>query len=235
MHPSCRFCHSLWQNQFQELGQLQGPRNGSDPLAVELQTRQVLGQRAVRGIPNLDRSRETWRDSGVEGDSSAQPRTRRGPCTPPGSQEGALTSLLDAKEEVRTPHLCDVVTACNIPRGQFWQKVKVMERLVLKTLNGRLVVPTPLFFLEEGLKIAKALLEIVVGDYEVMQFRPSLLALATWKVAAEITGADDQDFRPEKMYITRGQFGCCYRKVKEIAVTTHKTDLYDMTSFYSSP
>ncbi|XP_025077891.1 uncharacterized protein LOC112554360 [Pomacea canaliculata] len=226
MHPSCRFCHSLWQNQFQELGQLQGPRNGSDPLAVELQTRQVLGQRAVRGIPNLDRSRETWRDSGVE------------------------------EEEVRTPHLCDVVTACNIPRGQFWQKVKVMERLVLKTLNGRLVVPTPLFFLEyfrlcnhqrchnscqcqlhsvHRLKIAKALLEIVVGDYEVMQFRPSLLALATWKVAAEITGADDQDFRPEKMYITRGQFGCCYRKVKEIAVTTHKTDLYDMTSFYSSP
>lgn len=49
---------------------------------------------------------------------------------------------------MRTPHLCDAVTACNIPRGQFWQKVKVMELLVLKTLNGRLVVPTPLFFLE---------------------------------------------------------------------------------------
>lgn len=105
MHPSCRFCHSLWQNQFQELGQLQGPRNGSDPLTVELQTRQVLGQRAVRGIPNLDRSRETWRDSGVEGDSSAQPRTRRGPCTPPGSQEGALTSLGDAKVTVPSPTL----------------------------------------------------------------------------------------------------------------------------------
>ncbi|XP_041372856.1 cyclin-O-like isoform X2 [Gigantopelta aegis] len=142
-----------------------------------------------------------------------------------------ITSLLVAAklEEVSPPEIADLVEGMTYTRAS----VKELEQLVLMAIKFDLMVPTSLFFLEffaaactatssdadiENLRQARAfarcVLHLSLQDYDLCQFRPSLLALCMWKAAVRQIGVSDGEYYPSGIYCTRGRYDKCLSQVK---------------------
>ncbi|XP_050400045.1 cyclin-O [Patella vulgata] len=165
-----------------------------------------------------------------------------------GLQLLGLTCLLVAskQEEVTPPEIQELFEVSTVNYSR--EELKTLERHVLMAIGFDLFIPTSQYFLEhfatlclsqaygfendklrEARAFSRCILELSLQDYDLCQFRPSLVALCMWKVAIEHIGVLDGDFFPDGIYCTRGQYDKCLEECRVFSKNL-KTSFPDISS-----
>ncbi|KAL3865548.1 hypothetical protein ACJMK2_042943 [Sinanodonta woodiana] len=166
-----------------------------------------------------------------------------------------VTALLIAckQEEIAPPLISEILHKCgeNFPPEQ----VKQLEKIVLMSINFDLMPPNSQQFLEyfytyfmassvhhvdykfgQAHALARCVIELSMQDYELCQFRPSLLALCIWKECVQLMGLDDGNFFPPGMNFFKEQYEYCLAEVKVFVTNLKRSwpDMLSMTDYYTS-
>ncbi|XP_041041283.1 G2/mitotic-specific cyclin-B1-like [Carcharodon carcharias] len=118
------------------------------------------------------------------------------PVTKKNLQLVGITAMLVASkyEEIYPPEIGDFVIITD--EAYTSAQIRQMERLILKKLDFSLGKPLPLHFLRRASKVAevsteqhalaKYLMELTMGDYEMVHYPPSLIASSAFHLAQKL-------------------------------------------------